>query len=53
MSYGNKAISDAMALGKEDAALGKPRRYNFTSPTEKEAYDLSYEKQDGHLAYLL
>ena len=53
MSYGNKAIADAMALGKEDAALGKPRRYDFTSPIEKEAYDLSYEKHEGQLAYLL
>ena len=53
MSYGNKAIADAMALGREDAALGKPRRYDFTSAVEKEAYDLSYEKHEGQLAYLL
>ena len=53
MSYGNKAIADAMALGKEDAALGKPRRYDFTSPIEKEAYDLSYEKHEGPIAHLI
>jgi len=53
MSYGNTAIADAMALGREDAALHKPRRIDFKTSSEKEAYDLSYGCNEGQMAYLL
>jgi len=53
VSEGNKIIADAMALGREDAALGNPRRNKFNTESEKEAYGLSYEKHEGPLAHLI